>query len=292
MAQIKIKQVLNLQSTIDDLALDSVVMKKTNNLSDVNNVGTARTNLVVYSKSETDALISGASNAISVATIAARNALTNLNVMDRVFVVDDGDGKWAMYIVTAIGSPNNGTNATWEKIADQDSMDNALSAAQIKSSYESNGNTNAFTDSHENKVNYISVTQAVNLDTMESQIADNVSSIGTNATAAATAQSTANSASTTASNAQTTANNALSTANNAEVSFNTETEVFTGISHPPSTPFPITVINPVANGHAVIVTINGLNIQNTPNFGTTGIDITVPFALEASDEIIVIYSRA
>ena len=146
MAQIKIKQVLTLQSSLDAKATDTLVMKKASNLSDVGNVGTSRSNLSVYSIAEVDALITGTGSAQSAATIPIRNSLTDLNVSDRVFVSNDGDAKWAIYIVTAIGSPNNGTNATWEKIADQDSMNNALSAAAVKTAYESNGNTNAFTD--------------------------------------------------------------------------------------------------------------------------------------------------
>jgi hypothetical protein len=290
MSQIKIKQVATLQTTLDAKALDTVVAKKANNLSDLTNITTARTNLSVYSVAEVDSLISGTSNARSVATIAARNALTDLSVTERIFVENDGDTKWALYLVTAIGSPNNGTNATFVKLADEDSLTNALSAGAIKTSYESNANTNAFTDGQQTKVNFITVTQSVNLDTMESQIATNVSNIATNVTNISTAQSTANAASTAASNAQTTANNALTTANAAEVEFNSITEVFTGITNPASTPYSLIVVNNVASGHHVIVSINGLTIQNTPNFGTTAIDFTVAFAIEPSDEIIIMYS--
>lgn len=290
MSQIKIKQVSTLQTTLDAKALDSVVAKKANNLSDLNNITTARTNLSVYSVAEVDALIAGTQNARSVADIAARNALTDLSVTERIFVTDDGDTKWALYLVTAIGSPNNGTNATFEKIADEDSLQNALSAAAVKSAYESNANTNAFTDGEQTKVGFISVTQAVNLDTMESDITTNTADIATNVTNISTAQSTANSASTAASNAQTTANNALTTANAAEVEFTDVVEVFTGITHPASTPYTLVVVNNVAADHHVIVSINGLRVQNTPSFGTTNIDFTVPFALEPSDEIIVHYS--
>ena len=102
MAQLKIKQVLNLQTELDAKAVDTAVMKKASNLSDVSNVTTSRSNLSVYSIAEVDALIAGTGNAKSVAIIAARNALTNLNISDRVFVTNDGDGNWAIYIVTAI----------------------------------------------------------------------------------------------------------------------------------------------------------------------------------------------
>ncbi len=290
MAQIKIKQVATLQTSLDAKADDSVVAKKANNLSDLANATTSRTNLSVYSIAEVDALLAGASGAVSVANIAARNALTDLIVMDRVFVTDDGDGKWAMYIVTAIGNPNNGTNATWEKLADEDSLTNALSASAIKSAYESNTNTNAFTDAEQTKVGFIAVTQSVDLDAIESQQSTNTSNIATNVTNISTAQTTANGAVTDASNAQTTANTALSTANAAEPEFTTHQQVITGLTEPSSIPFDLVVTNLVADEHAVIVSINGLEIQNTPSWGTSNISITPPFAIEVSDVILVTYS--
>jgi len=45
--------------------------------------------------------------------------------------------------------------------------------SEIKTAYEGEADTNAFTDAEETKVGHISVTQAVNLDTMESNIATN-----------------------------------------------------------------------------------------------------------------------
>ena len=102
---IKQKQVQGLVSDLAAKALDSVVVKKSNNLSDVN-AGSARTNLGVYSRSEVDAMVAGAENARSVATVTARDALTGLKVADRVFVSNDGDSKWALYMVTAITNGN------------------------------------------------------------------------------------------------------------------------------------------------------------------------------------------
>jgi len=48
-----------------------------------------------------------------------------------------------------------------------------LTPASIKTQYESNADTNAFTDAEQTSIGHISVTQAVNLDTMESDIALN-----------------------------------------------------------------------------------------------------------------------
>lgn len=80
----------------------------------------------------------------SVADIAARDALTDLTVGDIVFVADDGDGKFAQYKVT-VASPNE----EFLKIMDEDILLNSLSAANIKSAYESNADTNAFTDTEQ-----------------------------------------------------------------------------------------------------------------------------------------------
>ena len=85
----------------------------------------------------------------SVADITARNSLTDLTVGDIVFVADNGDTKWAQYKVTEI-DPN-----VFLKIMDQDIMLNALSEANIKTAYESNADTNAFTDALLSKVNAI-----------------------------------------------------------------------------------------------------------------------------------------
>lgn len=223
---IKQKQVEGLVSALASKALDSAVVKKANNLSDVN-ASTARTNLDVFSKAEVQNLVAGAENAYSVANIAARNALTGLKVSDRIFVTDDGDGKWALYIVSAITN-GNGSTSTFVKVADEDVFTNALSKEAVKSAYESNTDTNAFTDAEKAKVGHITVTQAVNLDSMESDLqeviatADDATLIANSATTLAnTAQNTANTARTEASAAQSTANTAVSNAAAAQTTANT-----------------------------------------------------------------------
>lgn len=223
---IKQKQVEGLVSALAAKALDSAVVKKANNLSDVN-AASARGNLDVYSKAEVQNMIAGAEDAFSVATLTARGALTGLKVSDRVFVTNDGDGKWALYIVTAV-TDGKGSTSTFTKVADEDLFTNALSKEAVKSAYESNANTNAFTDAEKTKVGHITVTQAVNLDTIESGLATTTSTANTaltNANAAATAasaaQSTANTARSEASAAQTTANTAVSNAAAAQTTANT-----------------------------------------------------------------------
>jgi hypothetical protein len=150
---IKIKQIDGLSADLATRALDAQVVKIANNLSDVN-AGTARTNLSLYSKTEVDALVVGAKNAFNVADLTARNALTGLKVTDRVFVNDDGDGKWALYIVTAV-TTGAGSTSTFKKIADEDLFSNALTAAAVKAAYESNPDTYAFNGTYKGKLDKI-----------------------------------------------------------------------------------------------------------------------------------------
>ena len=302
---IKQKQIQNLTIDLAAKALDSQVVKKANNLSDVN-AASARTNLDVYSKTEVQNMISGADNGFNVATIAERDALTGLKVSDRVFVSNDGDGKWSMYIVTAVTN-GNGSTSTFEKVADEDAFSNALTKEAIKSSYESNANTNAFTDAEKTKVGHITVTQAVNLDTIESNLASTtttannaLSTANSASTAATNAQNTANSASTAAANAQTaadadaaqsTANSALSTANSKEDIFTETREDFTNRTGEAGVPVNITLANEVAAGFEPLVYFNGLLVKTvTYSPGSPEISYTVPYITETIDTISVAYA--
>jgi hypothetical protein len=229
---IKIKQIEGLSADLATRALDAQVVKIANNLSDVN-AGTARTNLSLYSKTEVDALVIGARNAFNVADTTARNALTGLKVTDRVFVNDDGDTKWALYIVTAV-TTGTGSTSTFKKIADEDLFTNALTAAAVKASYESNADTFAFNGTYKGKLDKITVAANVNLDTIKStadsalaNAATAQSTANSASTAASSAQSTANSASTAAAAAQTTANNAATAAATAQSTANSKEDAFT-----------------------------------------------------------------
>ncbi len=272
---IKQKQIENLVNDLGNKANSGDVLLKASNLNDLANKATSRTNLDVHSKAEVNALLAGAENGISVATIAARAALTNLKVSDRVFVSNDGDGKWAMYIVTAV-TTGSGSTSTFEKVADKDIFDNAMSAAAVKSSYESNANTNAFTDAEKAKVNHILVTQAVNLDTMESAVNSNTGNI-------TTAQNTANSA-------QTTANNALNVANSKQAGFTEAVETFSGLTEAKDTDINLDVSNPVRAGHEVLVFFGAVRVSNVNwSPGNPTITINVPYATEPTDEIYIYF---
>lgn len=146
-------------------SLDAASLKKASNLSDVTDVAVARTNLGVDSSLEVDAKINAAKLALgtnyTVATIAERDALTDLTVGDAVFVADAGDGKWEQFKVAAVAA---GAVTSWVTVMDEDTYLNANSAAAIKTAYESNADTNAFTDAEQAKVGFLSVTSAIDLD--------------------------------------------------------------------------------------------------------------------------------
>ena len=272
---IKQKQVENLGTDLASKASTSQVLSRTGNLSDIQDSATARTNLDIHSKAEVNALIGGASSGISVADIAARNALSGLNVSDRIFVSDDGDGKWAMYIVTTV-SDGSGATSEYVKVADEDLFANAMTASAVKTSYESNANTNEFSDAEQTKLSHISVTQAVDLDGMESDISNNAGDI-------ATAQTTAN-------NAQTTANAAQTTANSKEDSFTEIKETFTGVVVEANMDNDLILTYSIKAGFEVLVYFGTLLVENvtwTP--GSKTVSVNVPYLTESSDKIYVFY---
>lgn len=88
-----------------------------------------------------------------------RNDLTGLVAGNTVLVRDDGDGKWAVYQVDAPGD-GTGSNATWLKISDQDVLENAISAASIRTAYLSNSGTEEFTTALKTKLDSITVGEA------------------------------------------------------------------------------------------------------------------------------------
>lgn len=144
--------------------LDAQALKKADNLASLTDKATSRTNLDVYNKTEVQGLISTAALNLgtnySVANNAQRLALTGLTVGDNVFVRDNGDTKWAIYKVTALV----GSTPTFEVIMDQDVYLNSISKESIKAAYESNPDTNAFTNAQKAKVGFLTVTGAIDLD--------------------------------------------------------------------------------------------------------------------------------
>lgn len=157
---------LALQTAIDDeetraLAAEALLQTA------IDDEATARAAAIAQEVIDRDAAIEAAKLALgtnyTVATIAGRDALTGLTVSDRVLVQDNGDGKWALYH-TATVTDGAGSTSTFTLLADQDSLENSISAASIKAAYESNADTNAFTDAEQAKVGFVSVTAAIDLD--------------------------------------------------------------------------------------------------------------------------------
>ena len=296
---IRQKQVEGLIAALAAKANDAEVLKIANDLSEVN-ASQARANLDIYSTSEVNALIVGAENAFSVATLAERDALTGLKISDRIFVADDGDGKWALYLVTAI-TDGAGSTSSYQKIADEDLFTNAISAAAIKASYESNSNTNAFTDAEQTKVGHLTVTQAIDLDATASELTSTTSTANTALSTAntavanaAAAQSTANTAVSDAAAAQSTADTALTNANTAlatkENKFTHTVETFLGIVKAPNLTTELVLTQSLAVGFVPQVFFNGLQINAISyTIGSNKVSVTVPYSTEADDAIAVYY---
>lgn len=127
---------------------------------------TALQTALTQEATDRDAAITAAQLALgsnyTVADHTAKDALTGLTVSDRVLVEDDGDGKWALYQVSVI-TTGTGSTSTYTKLADKDGLDNAISATSIKAAYESNANTNPFTDADKAKVNLLTVSAPIDL---------------------------------------------------------------------------------------------------------------------------------
>jgi hypothetical protein len=180
----------------------STYLAKSSNLGDLTDVAAARTNLEVMSSTEIAAAINAAELAMGtnydVVDIAARDALVDLDLADRVFVQNDGDSKWALYKVS--GVDGNGAGTAWTKIGDQDALENSLTADGVKAAYESNANTNAFTDAEKAQL----ATNTTDIDALQSDVADNITDIANNVTAIAANASAITSEATARANADTT----------------------------------------------------------------------------------------
>jgi hypothetical protein len=99
-------------------------------------------------------LILGATAEAYVADIAERDAYDIQRLPFSIFVIDDGDGKWAKYQATTTG-----VGAEFVKLSDPDLLNAVMSASAIKAAYESNSDTNAFTNALKTKLEGIDLSQ-------------------------------------------------------------------------------------------------------------------------------------
>ena len=285
---LKIKQVEGLSTALEQRALDTLVLKKANSLSELE-PGAARTNLSVYSRAEVDALIVGARDAYNVADTTARNALTGLKVTDRVFVNNDGDSKWALYLVTAVTN-GSGSTSTFKKIADEDLFTNALTAAAVKAAYESNADTFVYNGVAKGKVDKITITSNINLDELSTTANNGLTTANAAQSAATAAASAASAAQTTANNAATSAAAAMSALEGKEDAFTQTTQQFTNVNGLANVNVPLTLSNAPKAGFTVEVFLNGIRVRNVIYAaGNPTIAYNVPYATESTDHINVVY---
>lgn len=142
----------DLQAQVD--SLDSATLKKAANLADLVDVAAARTNLAVMSATQVAGAIEAAKLALgtnyTVDTLVERDALVGLDEGDRVLVRDaTGAGEWVLY------KPRDfveGMPTAWLTLSSKVSFEATSSKEAIKAAYESNANTNAFTDAEQVKL--------------------------------------------------------------------------------------------------------------------------------------------
>jgi len=117
---------------------------------------------------------------VTVADITERNAY-NAPQGGHVFVTNDGDGKWALYKATTAG-----VNATYIKLSDPDLLNAAMTGSAIKIAYESNPDTNAFTNALLARLNGLSATSSPEFAALLITTLDSVANGGVIANAEAT----------------------------------------------------------------------------------------------------------
>lgn len=137
-------------------------LDKGQNLADLTDIAAARSNLDVLSTDEVLSAIDNAKLALGtnhvVGNLVERDALTDLDTADTVFVKDIGDGSWALFKPAEI---TDGVVVDWVTLNSQLNAGSGMTPEGIKAAYESNSDTNAFTDDDKVKLGLISVVEEV-----------------------------------------------------------------------------------------------------------------------------------
>jgi len=149
---------------------DTTFPRLDKNLEDLPDKQKARENLTVYSIDEVESFVNNAITNFAKGVGSWKGEVANLDELhnlttdtivngDTVKVIDNGDEHWAIYKALV----DDQSNIIWEKVYDEnDSL--GFSASEVKALYESNPDTNSFTDLDKNKLGNITITSPINLD--------------------------------------------------------------------------------------------------------------------------------
>lgn len=88
---------------------------------------------------------------VNVVNIDARNSYNVPSLPFQIFVQDTGSGYWGLY-----NANQTGVSTNYTLISDYTTFNSVMSASAIKTAYESNSNTNAFTNDDVTKLNSLS----------------------------------------------------------------------------------------------------------------------------------------
>jgi len=129
----------------------------------------------VSNNSDVSANTAKVSNATHTGDVTGSTALTiAANAADNTKISDMAQNTIKGRITAATGDPEDLTAAQVRTIINvEDGATADQTGAEIKTAYEAEANTNAYTDAEQTKVGHLTVTQAVDLDTMETDIATN-----------------------------------------------------------------------------------------------------------------------
>lgn len=161
-------------------------LQKAANLTDLEDKQAARTALELLTDTEIADRISSAQLALgtnfTVANITERDALEDLDDDDRVLVLDGGEGTWVQFKPIAFDA-ETGLATDWLTLMSEEVLQRVMSSAAIKAAYESNEDTNAYTDADKAKLDAIDATDLQ----LKSELVQDLDIDGENTTASPSA---------------------------------------------------------------------------------------------------------
>ena len=138
MAYLEIKHVIGLIEALEIRALSEDIVRQ--DLEGLN-VSEFRQGIDVYNKEQVNSLVVGSNKVRKFKTFSIFENSSGWQSLDKAFVSDDGDEKWAVYMAT---KDTSGVSVSYEsaefvKISDEDAIGNALSATTVLEALERNG---------------------------------------------------------------------------------------------------------------------------------------------------------